>query len=510
MLPIPKISKDQRVVGLDIGSTLIKLVEMRGGKDGIQLANLAICPTPPEAISNGVVIEPQTLGTTIREMLAEQRIKTRTVISSVSGQSSLVVRPIEVPKMSRAELADTMKWEVERHIPFVASEVIMDFEPLVEPDQLPEDQTNMEVLLAVAQEDMINAHLETLKVAGLEPICIDVEPLSASRSLVDIDSDQGAYEETFVLVNIGATSADISIINKGLLTMTRPVPVAGNNLTEAIGQALGVDEEEAERLKKEQGKVLLGVAPPIPTTEEAAPTAEEERAASKPSASASDSIVTIPQAPPPPAESTEQGEQEEPKPVFDLSAEPEEKAPPAPEETPSSPEGTPSAEAAPSGPEETPAASEVYDLSKELEKEEAEAAEPKPQPEAESTAAPDQPESPVPEDHALVPEEETTRKIFDAMLPTLSELVVEIRRSVEYYRSRSPDVNISRIILFGGTAKLENLDKFLSNEIGIPAEIAEPLKQISVEDQPYSANYLSEVSCVLPVCVGLAIRDMIG
>ena len=95
----------------------------------------------------------------------------------------MVVRVIEVPKMSRQELAETMKWEVERHVPFAQNEIVMDFEPLREPDADPNAQ-NMEVLLAVAQEELINRHVQTLRLAGLKPMAIDIEPL-ASGTIAD-------------------------------------------------------------------------------------------------------------------------------------------------------------------------------------------------------------------------------------------------------------------------------------------------------------------------------------
>jgi type IV pilus assembly protein PilM len=279
MMPsLPKIVSQSAVVGLDIGTRVIKAVEMRSGRQGIEILNIGIQPTPLDSIAGGMVMDARSLGAAVRQCLDAAGIKTRRVISSVSGQTSLVVRPIEVPRMSRSELAETMKWEVERHIPFVASEVIMDYQPLIDPEDIPEEQTTMEVLLAVAQEDLINAHLETLRLAKLEPIAIDVEPLAATRATVDMEADQGTYDTTIALVNVGATTTDVSIIRNGLLSMARPVPVAGDNLTRAIAEALGVEEEEAERLKQEHGRVMLDAvaavaAPPAPVVTEAPPVA---------------------------------------------------------------------------------------------------------------------------------------------------------------------------------------------------------------------------------------------
>jgi type IV pilus assembly protein PilM len=93
------------------------------------------------------------------------------------------------------------------------------------------------------------------------------------------------------------------------------------------------------------------------------------------------------------------------------------------------------------------------------------------------------------------------------MLPALAELVTEIRRSLEYYRSRYPDSTVDRILLFGGTAKLANLDRFVANEIGIQVEVGDPLKRLAALPPFYTRQYLSEISCLLPIAVGLAIRD---
>ena len=256
----------QPVLGLDIGTSRIKFVEARLGKHGPLISAAGIGLTPRDAISNGVIVDPETLGAAIRQLLDQHGIRTQAVISSVASQSSLVVRPIEVPRMTRQELAQTMQFEVERHIPFAASEVVMDFQPMIPPEQLPPDAQNMDVLLAVAQEDMINGHVEALLKAGLNPIALDVEPLSACRSLIDIFAAQGAYDRTYALLNIGAGTTDLTIIRRGLLSFTRPVPMAGDNITQAIADALGYEFHEAERMKLEHATLFVEHAPALPDT----------------------------------------------------------------------------------------------------------------------------------------------------------------------------------------------------------------------------------------------------
>jgi len=431
----------QPILGLDIGTSRIKFVEARLRGSAIFITNAGIGLTPRDSITNGVIVDPEALGAAVRQILDRHGVKTKAVISSVASQSSLVVRPIEVPRMTRQELAQTMQWEVERHIPFAASEVVMDFQPLVDPDQLPPEAQNMDVLLAVAQEDMINAHVEALLRAGLDPQAIDVEPLSACRSLVDMGRDQGSYDQTYALLNIGATTTDLSIIRGGLLSFSRPVPLAGDNITNAIAEALGYEFHEAERVKLEEAVLYVqgGAAPErlgLPG-QTRGPAAEEP--------------IVRPAA--------EEGGEQAPRRVFDLS-EDSQPTPAAP------PPATPSLAEEPAG-----------DL--------------------------------LPTFYAPAVGS-TARQVYEALLPTAVELVGEVRRSVEYYANRFPDARVDRVLLFGGTGKLPNLAEFLSNEVGMPVEIGNPFLRIEVDTGTVAPEIVDADKCLMPVAVGLAIRDLMG
>jgi len=433
----PRLARDVSVIGLDIGTSLIKAVELRSARGSVHVTSLGIRPTPPEVISNGVIVDAQTLGAATRSLLAQQGARTRTVVCSVAGQSSLVVRPIEVPKMSREELADTMRWEVERVVPFSLTEVIMDYQPLVEPEELPEEQQNMEVLLAVAQEDMINAYIETLRAAGLEPVALDIEPLAAMRSLVDMTAEEGSYQKSIALINIGAGTTDISIVRNGLLSFTRPIPLAGDSFTKALAESLGRDETEAERLKRELGSVTdLETAPGLPQPT-AAPQEQQEEPVARPS--------------------TEEGS----RPVFDLSAELQDQLPP-----PRQPQRPPGEQQQVGQPAVTP---------------------------------------PAPESRETIT---LARRVREAMIPVLTELVTEIRRSLEYYRTRYPDTKVDEAFLFGGTALISGLDSFLSRELAVPVSKASPLAVMASLPGHLSEKYLAEVSPLLPIAVGLALREM--
>jgi len=527
MSPLAK-SAPSAVVGLDIGTDMTKVAEARLAKGGgIEITGLAVMPTPEGTIDNSLVVDPQKLGAAIKQLLRDSGIKAKHVVSSISGQSSVVVRVIDVPKMSLEELSETMKWEVERHVPFAPNEIQMDFAPIEKPNT-PPDAPNMEVLLAVAQQDAVNAHVQTLLAAGLEPIAIDVQPLAISRPLVD--AANGSQPHSVAIVNIGASTTDVGVYEGGLLAFPGPpLPIAGINLTRAVSEALGVTLEEAEILKREYGQVdissLQAAAPdavyaptdagyPPPGTG-AADDADASAAPAAPAAEPTPLDTSVPQAdsdfspfdfgvtpppPPPPAEKPLDPSGEEVfdlgggepaqdfKPVFDLDgpdAVPEQPAPPSDVGTAAEPPAADLGVAA-----------------------EAEAA----APDTAYVQAADQPPAPEPayDAPAATPahDQDTAKRVSDAIAPVLVELATEVRRSIDYYTTRYQN-RPERIFLCGGTAKMRDLDQFLANELGIPVQLADPMAHLTVNCPKYSPQYLSEVAPLFPVSIGLAIREML-
>jgi type IV pilus assembly protein PilM len=414
-------------VGLDIGSHSIKVAEVAPGRGGVVVRALGMAPTPAGAMENNVVVDAQLLGASVKNLLKTAGISARSSVSSVSGQSALVVRVIEVPRMSDSELAETMKWEVERHVPFAANEVIMDFQPIERPDTPPDSQ-NMEVLLAVAQQDMIDRHVEMLMAGGLKPAAVDVEPLAAARSLVELGPDPYG-QKTVAIVNIGATNTDIGVFRDGILSFPRTLPLAGDSLTRAIAQQMGVPDEQAEELKLKYGEVILD-----DVTVAAPPSADEG--------------------------------------FLDFSAVPDDNPIPAPMPFDFS-ESDPGAAGAPAETPAEPAAD--FDLG------EAPAAAPADFDLGDTAPAPVAATSMVPSGK----HDPTAVSVFAAMAPVLSELLTEIRRSLEYYRGRSSDGRIDEILITGGTAKLKGLDKFLSTELGVPTRVGNPLQFATVTAKTY-------------------------
>lgn len=258
--------KPGTALGLNIGSDSIKVVEATATSNAISVTAMGIVPTPQDSIANGVVMSANALVLGIRDALAQAGIKSKKVVTSISGTGALVVRIIEVPKMSDGELLDNMKMDADRYIPFPPSEVEMDFKALRELPSDP-DSPNMEVLLAAAQREIVDQHVQVVQDAKLDPRSIDVEPLAAARALTHpltaklpggqavLGSDPD-YNDVSAILNIGASGTEISILRGDILVFTRTVPSGGNAMTQALVDTLGLSWSDAEQLKREKGDAL--------------------------------------------------------------------------------------------------------------------------------------------------------------------------------------------------------------------------------------------------------------
>jgi len=235
--------KKKDVVGLDIGCSSIKLVELREDKKGYKLQNLAISPLPPEAIVDGALMDSVTIVDAIRDVISNSKTKTKDVVSSVSGHS-VIVKKISLPFMTEAELEESIQWEAERYIPFDINDVNIDFQIF---GAAPENPEVMDVVLVAAKKDIINDYVSIIIEAGLNPIIIDIDSF-ALENMLTINYDI-AKEETVAIVNVGASVANINIVKNNISAFTRDIFKGGNQITEEIQRQLHVDHEEAEKIK---------------------------------------------------------------------------------------------------------------------------------------------------------------------------------------------------------------------------------------------------------------------
>jgi len=237
------LGKKKDVVGLDIGSSSIKLVELREGKGGFKLQNLAISPLPPEAIVDGALMDSVTIINTIRDLVATSKTKIKEVVTSVSGHS-VIVKKITLPLMTEAELEESIQWEAERYIPFDINDVNIDFHIS---GATPENPEVMDVVLVAAKKDIINDYVSVTMESGLNPVIIDIDSFALENMLAinyEIEKD-----ETVAIANIGASVTNINILRNNITSFTRDIFKGGNQITEEIQRQLHIDYEEAEKTK---------------------------------------------------------------------------------------------------------------------------------------------------------------------------------------------------------------------------------------------------------------------
>jgi type IV pilus assembly protein PilM len=230
------------LVGLDIGSSSVKLVELaQKGRGGFELTHMGTAPVPNEAIVQGAFLNSGAIVDAIREAVEKSKTRTKCVAAAVSGHS-VIVKKVSLPQMTRAELEEQIRWEAEQYIPFDVNEVNLDFQIL---DERGEGQ--MDVLLVAAKKDLIDDYVQVISEAGLTPVAIDVAAFAVENAFEM--NYEGSASETVALVNIGAQTVNINVIANGSPSFTRDITTAGNQYTEEIQKALSISFEEAERVK---------------------------------------------------------------------------------------------------------------------------------------------------------------------------------------------------------------------------------------------------------------------
>lgn len=235
--------KSNNVIGLDIGTSSIKLIEIEESKGGYRLKNFGINPLPKDAIVNGSIVNHDAVVSSIKQILASHKIKTKDVVASISGHP-VIIKKITMPLATDEELEDSIKFEAEQYIPFDLEEVNIDFQVLTV-DEEKADQMN--VMLVAAKKVMINDYTKILTDAGLTPVILDIDVFALENAFevnYPLEEDQSA-----ALIDVGASTININVIKGGLSAFTRDVFLGGNQITEDIQKQFGISFDEAETLK---------------------------------------------------------------------------------------------------------------------------------------------------------------------------------------------------------------------------------------------------------------------
>jgi type IV pilus assembly protein PilM len=236
-------AKSKLAVGLDIGSSSIKLVQLKERKGGFALQAFGSARLPPEAIVDGALMNSTAIVQAIQDVVKESQVKAKEAAIGVRGHS-VIIKKISLPRMSQEELDESIQWEAEQYIPFDVKDVNIDTQILT-----PEADAagQMDVLLVAAKKDMINDYTSVCAEAGLSATVVDVDAFAVQNAF------EVNYElpvaETVVLINVGAAVANINILAHGITTFTRDITMGGNAFTEEVQKQLNISYDEAEALK---------------------------------------------------------------------------------------------------------------------------------------------------------------------------------------------------------------------------------------------------------------------
>lgn len=396
-------------LGVDIGSSTIKIAEVRTqGKEPVVTA-VGMIATPEGAVDHTGIYNPEAVAAAVKQVVAQAGATVGQVVVSIQGQSSVLVRTLEVPRANPTELKEHMEWEFNRNNPFAEANPMKDFKAL--PDENP-SSPNMDVVMAIAAPSAVETVVQCVRKGGKAIAAIDVEPMAMARLLAANYADD-FRGETVCVINVGHKTTAINIFKDSKLLMPRQVPVGGENFTRAVADAMALTMPEAEERKREKANIANLASAPATMSNPFGPVggATQGFAAYNP-------FADNPMDAPPAAAGDE------------------------------------------------PAA-----------------------PEAEPDATP-----------AVVATDGMTDRVSNAMANELDEFVAEIRRSIDYFRSRGGDVN--RLVLTGGGSKIGGMSEFLSKSLAMPCDSLDPLRRLNTSIKKMEPEFLENHRAELAVAVG--------
>ena len=244
-------AKTSQVLGIDISSTTVKLLELSQSGDRYRVESYAVAPLPPEAVVEKNVNQVETVGGLIRELVSRSNTRAQHAVAAVAG-SAVIIKTIPMPAgLSEEDLEAQLTVEADQYIPYPLEEVALDFEELG-PVEGRDDQVN--VLLAACRQETIESRVDAIEVAGLTPAIMDVEVFAMERALALLKTQMPmANPETIAMVDIGASMTTLSVYAGGESVYTREQLFGGKQLTDEIMNRYDLSFEEAGRAKKQGG-----------------------------------------------------------------------------------------------------------------------------------------------------------------------------------------------------------------------------------------------------------------
>lgn len=234
--------RPKKVLGLDIGTSSIKLAELEVSSRGAKLINFGLLPTPSQSVVAGDLVEPVGLSRAVKELAMQIKTQRKKVAVGLWG-SSIIVKRISIPRIDEKLVGEQLRWEAEQYVPFDMNEINIDFKIL---KTLNANSDMMDVLLVAAKQDGLIRYQEVIQAAGFESDIMDVGGFALANCY---ERNYDAKNETTLLLNIGCAVTNFVVYDKGEVVFCRDTAAGGLTYTLEIQKALSINLDEAEAMK---------------------------------------------------------------------------------------------------------------------------------------------------------------------------------------------------------------------------------------------------------------------
>ena len=242
--------KKNQLVGVDIGSFAIKVVEIEQTKKGRFLKNFGMIGLPRNVIREGDIVEQAVVAEALRELFRNLKIRNQNVAVALSGYPVMAKR-ITLPHSEREAIEATIHDQAEQYIPFDINDVNLDFD-ILESEEEPsegenaDEEKSLEVMLVAAKKDVIDAYVDLLTAAELNPLVLDVDVFALQNAA---ELSITGEKEGYAIVNVGAEELGINTVIGGTSLFSRDSSFGGAQITDLIMSHFDMDYEKAEEIK---------------------------------------------------------------------------------------------------------------------------------------------------------------------------------------------------------------------------------------------------------------------
>jgi type IV pilus assembly protein PilM len=236
----PFARKPRESFGLDIGTSAVKIVQLRESAGGWTLTALASVPLRPDAIADGAIKDSPAVVEAIKGAVAKAGVTSREAAIGVSGRE-LITKKVQLPEVPAKELRDAVELEAEHHIPFAFDEVFLDYHVVKRYDSV------MELIIVAVKKSKVNEYVGVVEEAGLRPVIVDIDGFALGNQF-EVNRPED-LREAVALIDMGAAVMKTTVVRGGVPIFARDIPFGGNQYTQAIADRLHTTFEHAESAK---------------------------------------------------------------------------------------------------------------------------------------------------------------------------------------------------------------------------------------------------------------------